>query len=256
VAAHASEFAVVAWGQRGVGWGLRSWRRRHLASLWRVGLPTGLQFMLEVGSFVLLAVMISAMSEVEMASHQIALHVIHVSFLPAFAVAEAASVLTGQAVGADRDDLVLPVARLSMVVTALYTGACTVLLAVGAPWIAARFTPDLDVRLAATQLLYVAAVFQIADAANIVARGALRGTGDVRVPAVIGILTAWVATPPLTWLLGYRAGLGALGGWMGLCLEIFAAASLLWWRLRWGMWRTAAERSRAELKLDSDISRA
>ncbi len=254
VAAHAVECGVLVWGQWPEGFGLRRWRGRHLASVFRIGLPTGLQFSLEVGAFVLLAVMISWLSTTEMAAHQIAIQVIHVSFLPAYALAEAASIMTGQAVGADRDDLVLPVARMAMFVAAVYTGLCTVLFAGGATWIAGVFTPDVDVRVVASHLLYVAAIFQIADAANVVVRGSLRGTGDVRVPAVICIVTAWVMTPPLTWLLGYKVGLGALGGWIGLCAEIFAAAALLWWRLRWGMWRAAAERSRRGLEEDAQSS--
>jgi MATE family multidrug resistance protein len=251
VAAQLAECGVLAWAQPPEGYGLRRWRWRHVTSVFRVGLPTGIQFTLEVGAFVLLAALISALSEAEMAAHQIALQVIHVSFLPAFAVAEAASILVGQAVGADRDDLVLPVARMAMTVSGIYTAVCTGIFALLAWPIAGVFTTELDVQHTAMQLLYVAAVFQVADAANIVARATLRGTGDVRVPAVIGIVTAWVLTPPLTWLLGYRLGLGALGGWIGLCTEIILGASLLWWRLRWGFWRSSAERSRAELRKDA-----
>ncbi len=47
------------------------------------------------------------------------------------------------------------------------------------------------------------------------------------------------------WLLGYWAGLGALGGWIGMSVEIGAVAFFFWWRLeRWG-WREAALRTRA-----------
>ncbi len=257
VIAQAVEAGVMVLAQRasGQGFGLRQVARRHIAAIARVGLPTGVQFVLEVGSFVLLAAMISALSDVEMAAHQIALQVVHVSFLPAFAVAEAASVMTGQAVGADRDDLVLPVARLAMNVGAIYTGACTVVIGLTASWIVAQFNADWEVAIAATHLLYVACVFQVADGANVIARGCLRGTGDVRAPAVIGIATAWVMVPPLTWLLGYQAGLGALGGWIGLCCEIIVGAGLMWWRLYWGHWRRAAAASREGLVEDSPISR-
>ena len=78
-----------------------------------------------------------------------------------------------------------------------------------------------------TLMLWVAAIFQVFDGANVVARGVLRGTGDVVWPAWVGILTAWVATPPLTWLLGWHFGLGALGGWIGLCAEIIVGAAIL-----------------------------
>ena len=97
------------------------------------------------------------------------------------------------------------------------------------------------------RLLHVAAVFQVFDAANIIARAVLRGTGDVRFAAAIGVATSWVFTPPLTWLLGYRLGLGAYGGWLGLCCEIVVGALLLWWRLERRRWLPAAAESRARL---------
>jgi MATE family multidrug resistance protein len=247
VIAHATEFAFLAVSQRRGGFGLRAWSARHVTSLFRVGLPLGLQFSLEVGSFVLLSFMISLMSEVEMAAHQIALQIIHFSFMPAFAVGDGAAVLAGQAVGADRDDLVLRIARLAMVATTIYTGACTLLLIVGSPLLVSGFTHDDAVVRRAVGLLHIAAAFQVLDGANMVARGALRGAGDVRYPAFVGVLISWAATPPLCWLLGYRWGLGASGGWLGICLEVFVGAGLMWWRLSSRRWAGAAVASRERL---------
>ncbi|MBI2895669.1 MAG: MATE family efflux transporter [Deltaproteobacteria bacterium] len=244
VFAHLVEAGVLCAVQRRDGFGLGVARLRHALDVWRLGLPTALQFVLESGSFALLAALIASLSEVEMAAHQIALQVIHFSFLPAFAVGEAASVLTGQAVGADRGDLVRVVARRALLAAGVYTGLCSLLFAFGGAWIVAPFAAETATRVVAVRLLVVAAIFQVFDGANIIARGALRGTGDVRYAAAIGILTSWLLTPPMTWLLGVRAGLGALGGWTGLCLEIIAGALLLWWRLERGAWRHAAARSR------------
>ena len=98
-----------------------------------------------------------------------------------------------------------------------------------------------------TQLLYVAAVFQLADAANIVSRSVLQGTGDVRFCAWMGISLAWMLTPPLTWLLAYHLGLGALGGWLGLCFELFVATAIFVTRVRGTRWHAAADRTAAEL---------
>jgi MATE family multidrug resistance protein len=247
VIAHTVEAAVLVGVQSRFGFHVRSTTARHLRVLWRVGLPTAIQFTLEVGSFALLAAMIASYSEVEMAAHQIALQVVHFSFLPAFAVAEAASVLAGQAVGAGRDDLVNVVARLALYTAGAYTGTCTLVLAGMSPTLVAGFTSDATLAHAAIRLLYVGAVFQVFDGANIVARATLRGTGDVRYPAVIGVITAWLLTPPLTWLLGRRLHLGAFGGWLGLCCEIVAGALILWWRLERRHWAHAATLSRAEI---------
>ena len=225
VIAQGVESGVLWWFGRVRGWRARGATRQHLVELWRIGLPTALQFMLEVGSFVLLAALISSLSETQMAAHQIALQVCQFSFLPAYAVSEAASVLAGQAVGARRQELVLPVAHLCLRVAGAYTLVCSLGFVVGARLIAAGFTSDPILAACAVRLLYVAAVFQSFDGANIAARCILRGVGDVRFAAVVGVVTAWLMTPPLAWLLGWRMGLGAFGGWLGLCGECVIGAA-------------------------------
>jgi multidrug resistance protein, MATE family len=249
VIAHTVEAGVLVLAQQQDGWHVRGTRMEHVRALFRVGFPTGVQWTLEVGAFAMLAGMVSLMSEVQMAAHQIALQVIHFSFMPAFALGEAASVLAGQAVGADRDDLVLKVARVSLLAAVLYTGLCTLILAGFAPLIVLGFTRERQLATVAVTLLHVAAVFQVFDGANVIARAVLRGVGDVRYPAVIGAVTAWACTPPLTWLLGWRLKLGAFGGWLGLCVEIILLSLILWRRLWTHRWRAAADASRAQLKL-------
>jgi hypothetical protein len=59
-------------------------------------------------------------------------------------------------------------------------------------------------------------------------------------------------TPPLAWLLGMRAGLGAAGGWIGLAFEIIVGAAIFWWRVHRGGWRHAAEASRAGVLENDD----
>ncbi len=222
----------------------RGWRgcalgRAHFAALMRVGLPTAVQLGLEVGAFAMLTGFISSLSETELAAHQIALQACQFSFLPAFAIAEGAQVLAGQAVGARRDALVMRVAWLALATAGAYTAVCSLLFAVGAPLLVAGFTSSLALGAVTVRLLRVAALFQVSDGANIVARAVLRGVGDMRYAAVVGVVTAWLMTPPLTWLLGLHAGLGARGGWLGLCGESVVGAALLWRRLRSGAWRRA-----------------
>lgn len=256
VVGHTVELGVVVYAQSRDGFPVARTRLRHLRELWDVGVPTGLQFLLETGSFALLTTIVSLLGEIEMAAHQIALQVIHFSFLPTLALAEAGSVLAGQAVGADEDALVRRVARLGLAAAALYTGVCTLgFTLLGVP-IVACFTDDPALAATALALLRVAAIFQVADGAAAVARGVLRGAGDVRVPAALGIACAWLCTPPLAWVLGREAGLGALGGWIGLCAEILLLALVCWIRLERGMWKPHAVRSRERLRDDALVAAA
>lgn len=251
VIAHGIELLALVPSQAKAGFGLGLVRRGHLHSLLKVGLPSAVQFLLEVGSFAILAGLLAAHSEVAMAAHQVALQAIHFSFLPALAVGEAASVLAGNAVGAGRLDVVRGLARSALKIVSVYTVLCTVLFAFGASAIAAAFTDDPALAAVATKLLWIAAAFQILDGANIVARSVLRGAGDVRVPALIGILTAWCCTPPLTWLLAWRAELGAVGAWLGITAEVVVGAGLLWWRLRSAAWHEPARQTRAMVEAEA-----
>jgi MATE family multidrug resistance protein len=249
VVAHGVEcgvLVVVQWNHG--GFGFRVVRRAHFVELARMGLPTALQFMLEVGSFAILTLAISGFSEVDMAAHQIALQVAHFSFMPCVAVGEATSVLSGQAIGADRDDLVRFVARRGMALAMGYAFACSVIMAVFGRALAGEFTTDGQVLALTARLLQLCALFGVFDAANIVARSVLRGTGDVRFAARIGIVVAWVSTPTLAWGLGRGLRLGAWGGWLGLLIQILVSAAIFVWRVERRGWVPAARAARSRLQ--------
>ena len=244
ICGNVTELALLAWPMRPQLRGLR-WRRAAVRDVWAQGMPNGLQFVMEVGSFLILTVMVARMSAVDGAAHQMVLHLVNVSFLPAHALAEAAAVLVGQAVGANKDALVSRVARRTLLIGASYASMCVVGYAVLGGLITHAMAAG-DARLAAraTMLVHISLAFLVADAANVIARGVLRGASDVRFAAVVGIATSWLTTPPLTWALGVGCGLGAVGGWIGLAVEIVIGASLFWLRVVRGGWRPAAAAAR------------
>jgi MATE family multidrug resistance protein len=128
---------------------------------------------------------------------------------------------------------------------ASYAAACAVAYAlVGRLITGALASGDAALADRATMLVHVSLVFLVADAANVIARGVLRGASDVRYAAIVGIATSWFTTPPLTWLLGVSVGLGAVGGWIGLAVEIIVGAGLFWLRVLRGGWQPAAAAAR------------
>jgi MATE family multidrug resistance protein len=121
-----------------------------------------------------------------------------------------------------------------------FMAVCGVGFALFAGPIARFFTPDAAVSAIATRLLWVAAVFQLFDAANIVLRGALRGAKDVNGVAVIGISVTWACIPTAAYVLGKHMGMGALGGWIGFLAETTLGAGLFWLRWKRGAFRKLA----------------
>jgi len=78
-----------------------------------------------------------------------------------------------------------------------------------------------------SNLLLVAAAFQLFDGLQTVATGALRGSGDTRTPMVANFVAYWCIGLPLGYILCFRFGLGALGIWLGLCIGLMIIGSVL-----------------------------
>ncbi len=247
IAGNITETAMLAWPMRKQLRGV-VWRPAAARAVWAQGVPNGLQFVMEVGSFLILTVLVARMSALDGAAHQMVLHLVNVSFLPAHALAESAAVLVGQAVGANKDHLVPGVARRALSIGAGYAAVCCVLYAILGSSIAnAMAAGDSALAARATMLVHVSLAFLVADAANVIARGVLRGASDVRYAAVVGIATSWFTTPPLAYLFGVVLGLGAVGGWIGLAVEIVVGALLFWLRVWRGGWRPAAAAARRQI---------
>jgi MATE family multidrug resistance protein len=241
------ELCLLSAVQQGEGFGLRRATLGHAREILRVGLANGIELVLSLSAFTALVALVAQMSEADLAAHQIAIQVIHFAFLPLVALGEGASVLSGRAVGANRDDLVPLVAGFALRVGLGYALFSGFVLAFLARPMFARFSSDPQVLTIGVHLLWVAAGFQLFDAVDIVLRSVLRGTGDVQVPALQAIASAWTLIPPLTYWLGLHLGLGALGGWLALTVNILFGASFLGVRTLSGGWRAAAQRSRARL---------
>jgi MATE family multidrug resistance protein len=222
--------------------------RRATREVAALGVPTGIQFGSETLAFATFTALLGSLGPAQIAAHQIAIAIVRTSFLPGAAVAEAASVLVGQALGrrslaeADR------ATRAALGVAVAFMAACGVVFAFGGSAIARAFTGDPAVAGVTRTLLWIAAAFQVLDAANLVLRGALRGARDVRVPAIIGVGVVWTCVPTAALLLGRLAGWGSVGGWCGFLGETTFGATLFAWRWYRGAWRrglyvTARDRS-------------
>jgi MATE family multidrug resistance protein len=190
-----------------------------------IGIPIGLQYSLEGGAFIVVALLMGSLGTVEMAAHQVAINLASLTFMVPLGVSSAAAVLVGQAVG--RADPVS--ARRSAGAALLFGGGVMCVSALAffvAPGLLARtYTTDESVIALASLLIPIAGVFQVFDGLQVVSIGVLRGVGDTRAPMVIAAIGYWLIGVPVSAYLGLRANLGAVGLWWGLVVGL-AAVSL------------------------------
>ena len=94
-------------------------------------------------------------------------------------------------------------------------------------YVARVYTIDPAVIRTAVSLLAVAAAFQLFDGIQIVATGALRGTGDTRTPMICHVLCYWLLGLPLGYALCFGLGWRAVGMWIGLCVALIVIGCVL-----------------------------
>ena len=186
----------------------------------RLGVPVGVQFMLDVACWVVFGAALARLGEAELAAHQIAIKILSVSFLPGHGIGEAACVLVGRYVGAED-----PVAARRVVIEATKVGV----VAMGSLGVVFWAIPEAlftlfqaspEVVGVGAQLLTIAALFQVADAVAVVALGALKGQGETRFVMWLSISSSWLVLLPIGMGLGVGLGMGAVGVWIGLLVHI------------------------------------
>lgn len=197
-----------------------------------IGVPVGLQYVLEIGAFFAVLTAMGNLGKVELAAHQVAMNLASASFMVPFAISMAAAVRVGHAIG--RGD---PAGARRAAEIALALGALVMLvfgaLFVVAPRPLARIFIDLpEVLPLALLLIPLAGFFQVFDGVQGVALGCLRGMADTRVPLVIHALGFWAVGIPLGRWLAFERDLGARGLWWGLVAALALVALVQFARLK------------------------
>lgn len=216
--------------------GLR--RTRRLPSffrMWRLvqlGFPAATQFAMEVGVFAVATTLIGKLGAVALASHQVALNTVSLTYMVPLGISSAAAVRVGQALGRGDAHAASRAGWTAMALGTSFMTCMGVILLVVPRQIVRAYTPDPVVIQAASSLLFVAAFFQLFDGMQTVATGALRGAGDTRTPMLCHMFFYWAMGLPLGYHLCFGLGWGAAGLWTGLCLALIliGIALLYFWR--------------------------
>ena len=203
-----------------------------------IGLPIGAAIFFEVSLFTVIALFLANLGPTTVAGHQVALNLSSITFMIPLSMGMAITVRVGHHLGRGDDASARRTAwlgiRLNLLV-ALFNA--TLMTTLSTP-IASLYSPDPAViSLAATLLMY-AAVFQLSDATQVAAAGALRGYHDTLMVMLITFVAYWVAgLGSGYWLAFYGAdvlgiaAMGAEGFWTGLIAGLTLAAAGLLTRL-------------------------
>jgi len=186
--------------------------------LLQIGLPIGFTFLVDVTSFTFMSLFIARLGTLSSGGHQIAANFTALMYMMPLAMASAAGVLVGQAIGAGD----LKRARLTGLL-GIGGGlglACVVGLCIwfGRDAISGLYASDPDVRAIAATLLAYVACYHLFDATAAIAVSVLRGYKNTFVPMLCNIVALWGLGLGGGYALAFghagRAPMGAPGFWL------------------------------------------
>ena len=202
----------------------------------RTGAPIGGQWLLDMSAFAIFTTLVARMGTASMAATQAMLSLLSMSYMQAIGIGLAGTTLVGRYKGAG--DLAAALrsygSAMRLALGLAIAIAALFLLAPGA--LMGLYTRDPEVLRLGPPLLALAAAFQLFDAVQIVAGGALRGAGDTRWPFLVQTGLAWCVRLPLVWLFAVTWGGGVVGAWYAEFVFIVSLAVALVLRIRSGDW--------------------
>ena len=204
-----------------------------------LGLPSSLQMLFEVAIFTAAIWLSGVLGKNPQAANQIALNLSSMTFMVAMGLGVAAMVRVGNQKGLQNFPELKRIAVSVFFLTLILEIVFAALFLIFREWLPTLYLDENDlanridnfeVIATASQLLLIAAFFQISDGLQVVVLGALRGLQDVKIPTLITFIAYWIVGFPISFYLGLKTGYKSTGIWIGLLAGLTTAALLLYMR--------------------------
>lgn len=209
------------------------WSR--IAEICRVGLPIGCTFFLEIGVFAVIALMVATLGNTAMASHQIAMNVWDVLYMPLISIGSAMATRIGHAIGSGDRRQVNQAIICGSTISVIVGLSCMLILLSLPDLIISAYTSETAIHHLAVNLLRLAALFIIIDSLREAAAFSLRAFKDTRFPFLVSCIAYWGVTLPLGYWLGITQAdtllEGTAGFWRAMIIGLSIASVLIIWRL-------------------------
>ncbi|HJV06732.1 MAG TPA: MATE family efflux transporter [Chromobacteriaceae bacterium] len=205
--------------------------QRYLTFL-QLGLPIGLSFFVEVSLFTFIALLVAQLGTVVVASHQAVLNFSSILYMLPQSLSTALSIRVGQNLGAGNYRGARFVSGVGLLTGVCLAAVVMLVVLLGRHTIMQMYSPDPRVATLGATLLLFAAIYQLTDAAQSIASGALRGYKLTTVPMLIHITSFWglglglgITLGLTNWLTHHAMGI--VGFWFALDISLTVAALLL-----------------------------
>ena len=200
----------------------------------KIGAPMGLQHLLMGSAQIVSTIIVAPLGTIAIAANSLAITVESLCYMPGYGIAEAATTLVGQGIGANQHALTRSFARMSVGLGIAVMSVMGLLMFVFAPELMSIMTPvDAIIQEGATALR-IEAWAEPMFAAMIVCNGVFIGAGDTLIPAIMSLSSMWGVRLTLAAWMAPRYGLR--GVWTAMAIDLTFRGIIFLTRLFSGKW--------------------
>lgn len=213
-----------------IGFGFKKLSFPMISKMLKLGVPTGFQFIFEVGAFSAAAIMMGWIGVNALAAHQIAINLASISYMMASGLSAAAMVRVGNQLGRNDIKTLREAGFTIFGMVALFMFCFAVIFIVFRNFLPSLYIDELPVIEMTASLLIIAGFFQLSDGIQVVGLGALRGMSDVKIPTLVTLVAYWVLGLPLGYFFAFQLDMAEQGIWYGLLIGLTSTGVMLLYR--------------------------
>lgn len=220
---------------------LRDFRLRlqTLRKALHIGFPMCIERIIFCSAQIFITVIVAPLGTAAIAANAFSITIESLCYMPGFGIADAATTLVGQSIGAGRRDLALSFGRITVATGVIVMTLAGLLMFIFAPEMIGTMTQVQEVRDLSVTALRIEAFTEPLYAASIVAYGVFVGSGDTVVPCTMNLVSIWAVRIPLAYLLASSMGLA--GVWLAMAIELSFRGIIFLIRLLHGRWIKMAQ---------------
>lgn len=200
----------------------------------RISFPMGLEHFVICGAQIMTTVIVAPLGVFAIAANSFAITAESLCYMPGYGIADAATTLVGQSLGAKRRRLTRSFARITIFMGMAIMGVMGVAMYIFAPQIIGLMTPVEEIRELGIMVLRIEAFAEPMFAASIVGYGVFVGAADTLVPCLMNFFSIWIVRLSLAALLAPTLGLK--GVWIAMCVELCFRGMIFLIRLKRERW--------------------
>lgn len=215
--------------------------RVKMRHIFNMGYPVAIQMGLEASTFSFSAIMVGWISVTALAAHQVAITISQLFFLMMQGLSFALSILVSNCYGKKDYAGIHAYVKRGILMIFGTSLSLSILLYIFRYPAVGMFTDSPEVAEIAVVLFFVLFAYQIGDGIQLCFANVLRGLQDVKPIMYAAFVSYYLIAIPVAYVLGFKAGLGAVGVWLGFPIGLTLAGLFFYARYRSDMRRLTAE---------------